>query len=230
MAASAASPGRHWSSRPLRSPSRDLPSRRGWRAPSPAPPSGGSIASRTRGPTSSMTRARPWPRILRLRTSTFAQTLRAIAEEGSTPFYSGAIGEAIVAAVNGAEGNPGGMTMADLAGLRGGFPRPGLRHLPRGRGLRHGPAVLGRAHGRADPGPARPCRHGELRAHAGRRASLPGGRQARLRRPGALHGGCRFRQCADQGAARSDLSHAPRPGDQPKPGDGAGRSRQSALA
>jgi gamma-glutamyltranspeptidase/glutathione hydrolase len=44
----------------------------------------------------------------------FAQALRAIAQEGSTPFYSGAIGEAIVAAVNGAEGNPGGMTMADL--------------------------------------------------------------------------------------------------------------------
>ena len=45
----------------------------------------------------------------------FAQTLRSIAAEGSAPFYSGAIGEAIVAAVTGAEGNPGGMTMADLA-------------------------------------------------------------------------------------------------------------------
>jgi gamma-glutamyltranspeptidase/glutathione hydrolase len=45
----------------------------------------------------------------------FAETLRAIAEEGSAPFYQGAIGEAIVAAVTGAAGNPGGMSMADLA-------------------------------------------------------------------------------------------------------------------
>jgi len=44
----------------------------------------------------------------------FAQTLRAIAEAGSAPFYSGEIGEAIVAAVAGAAGNPGGMTLADL--------------------------------------------------------------------------------------------------------------------
>lgn len=45
----------------------------------------------------------------------FAQTLRQIAESGSSAFYAGEIGEGIVAAVNGADGNPGAMTMDDLA-------------------------------------------------------------------------------------------------------------------
>ncbi len=44
-----------------------------------------------------------------------AATLRSIAAAGSAPFYTGEIGAAIVAAVTGAAGNPGGMTMADLA-------------------------------------------------------------------------------------------------------------------
>jgi gamma-glutamyltranspeptidase/glutathione hydrolase len=44
----------------------------------------------------------------------FAETLRAIAAEGSTPFYEGAIGEGIVAAVR-TETNAGILTMEDLA-------------------------------------------------------------------------------------------------------------------
>jgi gamma-glutamyltranspeptidase / glutathione hydrolase len=44
----------------------------------------------------------------------FAATLRSIAAAGSAPFYGGEVGEAIVAAVADAEGNPGAMTMADL--------------------------------------------------------------------------------------------------------------------
>ncbi len=43
----------------------------------------------------------------------FAETLRAIAAEGSAPFYEGAIGEAIVAAVR-TETNAGILTMEDL--------------------------------------------------------------------------------------------------------------------
>lgn len=53
-----------------------------------------------------------------LRNPAFAETLRLIAAEGSSPFYGGAIGQEIVAAVTGAEGNPGGMTMSDLAAYR----------------------------------------------------------------------------------------------------------------
>jgi gamma-glutamyltranspeptidase/glutathione hydrolase len=53
-----------------------------------------------------------------LRNPAFADTLRSIAAEGSSPFYGGAIGQEIVAAVTGAEGNPGGMTMSDLAAYR----------------------------------------------------------------------------------------------------------------
>jgi gamma-glutamyltranspeptidase/glutathione hydrolase len=44
----------------------------------------------------------------------FAETLRAIAAEGSAPFYEGAIGEGIVEAVR-TEINPGILTMEDLA-------------------------------------------------------------------------------------------------------------------
>lgn len=53
-----------------------------------------------------------------LRNPEFAQTLRAIAAEGSAPFYRGRIGDAIVAAVQAAPVNPGGMTTADLASYR----------------------------------------------------------------------------------------------------------------
>ncbi|MFL5337896.1 MAG: gamma-glutamyltransferase [Geminicoccaceae bacterium] len=53
-----------------------------------------------------------------LRNPELAQTLRAIAAEGSAPFYRGKIGDAIVAAVRGAPVNPGTMTPADLASYR----------------------------------------------------------------------------------------------------------------
>ena len=49
-----------------------------------------------------------------LRNPAFAATLRTIAEEGSAPFYEGAIGEALVAAVR-TEINGGILTMEDLA-------------------------------------------------------------------------------------------------------------------
>lgn len=49
-----------------------------------------------------------------LRNPAFAETLRLIAAGGATPFYEGAIGEAIVAAVREAPVNPGAMTSADL--------------------------------------------------------------------------------------------------------------------
>lgn len=45
----------------------------------------------------------------------FAETLIAIAERGPAAFYSGAIAEDIVAAVRNATGNPGSLSLADLA-------------------------------------------------------------------------------------------------------------------
>ncbi|WP_370245143.1 gamma-glutamyltransferase family protein, partial [Salipiger sp.] len=45
----------------------------------------------------------------------YAETLRLIAEGGSQAFYTGRIAEEIVAAVRGAEGNPGRLSTADLA-------------------------------------------------------------------------------------------------------------------
>ncbi len=48
----------------------------------------------------------------------FATVLRRIASEGANAFYSGAIAADIVATVNAAPGNPGNMTLADLAGYR----------------------------------------------------------------------------------------------------------------
>jgi len=45
----------------------------------------------------------------------FAETLIAIAERGPRAFYSGAIAEDIVAAVRNAPGNPGRLSLADLA-------------------------------------------------------------------------------------------------------------------
>ena len=53
-----------------------------------------------------------------LRNPDFAQTLRAIAAEGSAPLYRGRIGDALVAAVRGAPVNPGAMTAEDLARYR----------------------------------------------------------------------------------------------------------------
>ena len=48
----------------------------------------------------------------------FAETLRAIAEQGPSAFYTGAIAQDIVATVQGAAGNPGLLTEADLAAYR----------------------------------------------------------------------------------------------------------------
>jgi gamma-glutamyltranspeptidase/glutathione hydrolase len=44
----------------------------------------------------------------------YADTLRAIAADGTPAFYTGAIAEGIVAAVRGAEGNPGHLSLTDL--------------------------------------------------------------------------------------------------------------------
>jgi len=52
----------------------------------------------------------------RLTNPALAATLRALAEGGADAFYSGAIAEEIVAAVDGATVNPGAMTLEDLAG------------------------------------------------------------------------------------------------------------------
>ncbi len=48
----------------------------------------------------------------------YAGVLRQLADKGSRAFYQGEIAEAIVAAVRGAEGNPGLLTMEDLARYR----------------------------------------------------------------------------------------------------------------
>jgi len=52
-----------------------------------------------------------------LRNPEFAHTLRRIAEEGPSAFYSGEIAEAMVAAVR-AEPDPGSMTLADIEGYQ----------------------------------------------------------------------------------------------------------------
>jgi len=51
-----------------------------------------------------------------LKNPELAQTLRLIAQSGSRAFYSGPVAQAIVDAVQHAPVNPGGMTLADLAG------------------------------------------------------------------------------------------------------------------
>jgi gamma-glutamyltranspeptidase/glutathione hydrolase len=53
-----------------------------------------------------------------LRNPAFTRTLRRIAAAGSAPFYQGAIGQEIVAAVASAARNPATLTMQDLAGYR----------------------------------------------------------------------------------------------------------------
>jgi gamma-glutamyltranspeptidase/glutathione hydrolase len=50
-----------------------------------------------------------------LRNPAYADTLRRVAEEGAGSFYGGATADAIVAAVTKAKGNPGGMTLEDMA-------------------------------------------------------------------------------------------------------------------
>jgi gamma-glutamyltranspeptidase/glutathione hydrolase len=54
----------------------------------------------------------------RLVSPAFAATLKALAAGGSKAFYEGPIAEDIVASVAGHAGNPGDMTLADLAGYR----------------------------------------------------------------------------------------------------------------
>ena len=46
----------------------------------------------------------------------YAASLETLASEGTAPFYTGALAEEIVRAVQGAEGNPGRLAMEDLAG------------------------------------------------------------------------------------------------------------------
>ena len=53
-----------------------------------------------------------------LRNPEFAQTLHAIASEGSAPLYRGRLGDAVVAAVREAPSNPGLLAAADLARYR----------------------------------------------------------------------------------------------------------------
>jgi len=53
-----------------------------------------------------------------LRNPAFAATLRRIAQDGADAFYNGPIAEAIVAAVQGTTPNPGGLSLADLAGYQ----------------------------------------------------------------------------------------------------------------
>jgi gamma-glutamyltranspeptidase/glutathione hydrolase len=60
----------------------------------------------------------PRPAGYLLRNPQFAASLRALAAEGASAFYSGAVAEAIVAAVAGAPNHAGDMTLSDLAGYR----------------------------------------------------------------------------------------------------------------
>ena len=53
-----------------------------------------------------------------LRNPELAGTLRRVAEGGADAFYTGPLAEQIVSAVRGAEGNPGRLSAADLAGYR----------------------------------------------------------------------------------------------------------------
>ena len=53
-----------------------------------------------------------------LKNPEFAATLRAISDRGASAFYEGVIARDIVATVSGHPGNPGDITLADLAGYR----------------------------------------------------------------------------------------------------------------
>ena len=53
-----------------------------------------------------------------LKNPAFAHTLRLLAAGGAEAFYRGTIAQGIAAAVRGAAGNPGAMTLADLAGYQ----------------------------------------------------------------------------------------------------------------
>ena len=66
-----------------------------------------------------------------LRNPAYAATLRRIAAEGADAFYSGAIAQDIVDTVRAHPGNPGDITLADLAAYRVKAARAGVRHVPR---------------------------------------------------------------------------------------------------
>ena len=61
---------------------------------------------------------RPLAAGTRLRNPALARTFRELAAGGADAFYKGPVAEGIVAAVTGHAGNPGDMTLADLAGYR----------------------------------------------------------------------------------------------------------------
>lgn len=61
---------------------------------------------------------RPWPVGHRLRNPALAAVLRAIAAQGADALYQGTIAADIVARVRGHAGNPGRLSLADLAGYR----------------------------------------------------------------------------------------------------------------
>ncbi len=58
----------------------------------------------------------PWPVGHRLKNPELAEVLRRLARDGSRALHEGEIAQAIVAKVQGHPGNPGRMTLADLAG------------------------------------------------------------------------------------------------------------------
>ena len=60
----------------------------------------------------------PWPVGHRLKNPELAEVLRRLARDGSRALHEGEIAQAIVAKVQGHPGNPGRMTLADLAGYR----------------------------------------------------------------------------------------------------------------
>ena len=61
---------------------------------------------------------KPWPVGHVLKNPSFAATLRVLAENGATGFYSGSVAEGIVGTLAHAATAPSGMTLADLAGYR----------------------------------------------------------------------------------------------------------------
>jgi len=60
----------------------------------------------------------PWPVGHRLKNPELAEVLRRLARDGSRALHEGEIAQAIVAKVQGHPGNPGRMTLTDLAGYR----------------------------------------------------------------------------------------------------------------
>ena len=92
----------------------------------------------------------------RLVNSAYAGTLRTMASDGSpVPSMPVRLRMRIVAAVAGAEGNPGFLSRADLAGYQSQRASGRMPALSRNPGMRDGTAVVGRTDGRADSWHAR---------------------------------------------------------------------------